>query len=357
MNIGIDARMYGPKQTGIGNYTKYLIEYLAKIDRENTYYVFLMRESFSSVKCQVSSFKKVLADFPWYSLAEQTLFLRTLLKYPLDVMHFPHFNAPLCYHKQFVVTIHDLTPKYFPGEKVGNSWLRRKAYEAVLSHAIKKSRAIITPSNTVKQDILKHFSVNPQKINVIYEGVPTITRKPANPQTVCNKKYILYVGVWRSHKNLKGLLEAFALLKRQGLPHKLLIVGEPDIYYNDISAHWKQLGLEGEIIATGFLQDDELVNCYERASLLVLPSFQEGFGLTPLQALSLGVQVAVSDIPVLREILGECAWYFNPHDPKDMARVIKKILEARIDNERIQILLNSYNWTTMAKKTLRLYQS
>ncbi|MBI3282464.1 glycosyltransferase, partial [Candidatus Curtissbacteria bacterium] len=249
VRIGIDARMYGPQQTGIGNYIKYLIEELVRLDKKNTYYIFLRKEEYSkfnnlssslnrlgiaqhlaSGKKRNSKFSKILADFPWYSLVEQTLFLRALLKEPLDLMHFPHFNVPLLYSRPFIVTIHDITPKFSPGEKAGSSWPRRRAYDAVLRHAMNTSRAIITPSQFTKNDILNYFTIPPEKIHVIYEGIPTYLRakdllsaksgmprrqilKSKNPpfgqnlaaRYVRSKNYLLYVGVWRSHKNLCGL--------------------------------------------------------------------------------------------------------------------------------------------------------
>ncbi len=362
MRIGIDARMYGPKQTGIGNYIKYLIEYLARADKENTYYIFLREENYKSFTLQPSRFKKVLADFPWYSLAEQTAFLRLLSQYPLDVMHFPHFNVPFFYQKPFVVTIHDLTPKFFPGEKVGRSWVRRKAYELVLRHSIEKSAVIITPSQFTKDDILKYFSVNTSKIRVIHEGIPFISESPTatnyKPQTT---NYILYIGVWRSHKNLAGLIKAFALLKKEGLPHKLVIIGDPDIYYERTSSLWKNLGLKKEVITPGFQKDGALTSWYKNASLLVLPSFYEGFGLTPLISLSLNVPVAVSDIGALREVLEDSAFFFDPSSPQDMARIMKEALTDKEERqrkvERARKLLKRYQWSRMAQETLRVYSS
>lgn len=362
MQIGIDARMYGPKQTGIGNYIKYLIEYLARIDKANHYFIFLRKEEYStSFQFPVSSFQKVLADFPWYSLAEQTAFLRVLSQCPLDIMHFPHFNVPLFYQKPFVVTIHDLTPKFFPGEKVGKSWLRRKAYDLVLRHAVKDSKAIITPSRFTKNDIIKHFPVDVHKIHVIHEGIPLTQLTATNYQLpVKVNPYILYVGVWRSHKNLEGLIKSFALVKKEGLPHKLVIVGDPDIYYERISRFWESLGLEGEVVAPGFQEEEALTQWYKRASLLVLPSLYEGFGLTPLTALSYSVPAAVSNIGALREILGDAAFYFNPEDPRDMARVIKKALtdkkSAKEKLSKSKALLRRYSWGNMTKKTLSIFE-
>jgi len=365
MNIGVDARMYGPKQTGIGNYIKYLIEELARLDKKNTYYIFLRKEEYSAFSVEHLAFKsqKILTDFSWYSLSEQTLFLRTLLKYPLDLMHFPHFNVPLLYRKPFVVTIHDVTPKLFPGEKTGASWLRRASYNAVLAHAARASRAIITPSQFTKNDILNYFTVNPNKIRVIYEGVPSYA--PSTETLKANeaneaKSYLLYVGVWRSHKNLQGLLQAFAILKKEGLPHSLVLAGPSGEYADEVKKIWQNLGLERWIIAPGFLSEEKLCSLYQNAACVVFPSFYEGFGLVPLEALQAGAPVAVSDIPSLREILGSSAFFFNPRDPQNMAQVINKTLTDKAArhkklNKAKRILLR-YSWEENAKKTLETYK-
>lgn len=369
MNIGIDARMYGPKQTGIGNYVSSLIDHLSLIDNKNTYHIFLGKEGYSRFRVQGKEFRfrKILADFPWYSLAEQTSFLFKLLMYPLDIMHFPHFNVPIFYYKPFIVTIHDLTPKFFPGEKTRTSWLRRKAYDSVLKHAIRASRSVITPSHFTKNDILRHFIVDRKKISVIHEGIPKLSFSEKRLALNQNNPYwplypipyLLYVGVWRSHKNLLGLLDAFALLKKDGLPHSLVLAGSSGQYFEEIRKASEELGLTKWILAPGFLSPEELFAYYANASCVVLPSLYEGFGLVPLEALKVGIPVAVSDIPPLREVLGKSAFFFNPHSPQSMAETIKRALfdeAARRQKMReAKRVLLRYDWKKHARKILALY--
>lgn len=362
MNIGIDARMYGPKQTGIGNYIKYLIEELLRLDEANTYYLFLAPQGYEHFVPPRAGVHKVKADFPWYSFGEQLGFARLLYRYPLDLMHFPHFNVPLLYRKPFVVTIHDLTPKFFPGEKVGKSWLRRQAYEVVLRHAIFGSRAIITPSRFTKDDILRYFAVDPDKIQVIPEGIPLPQEAiPSLPAWLTPLPYLLYVGVWRSHKNLAGLIKAFGIVKKEAdIAHKLVLIGDPDMYYQNLASLWEECGVQEEILPIGFQDDSRLFAWYAHASLLVLPSFYEGFGLTPLTSLALGVPVAVSRIGALQETLGNAAFYFDPHSPSDMARVIRLALSRPAMRQKkltqAALALPAYRWEAMAKATRKLFE-
>lgn len=351
MHIGIDARMYGPRQTGIGNYIKYLIAYLQDIDTANRYTLFLRNEAYRSLVLGNPRFTKVRANIDWYSVAEQTSFVSLLSRHPVDLMHFPHFNVPLWYRKPFVVTIHDLTPKLFPGEKVGKSFVRRLGYQIVLRHAIKRSQAIIAPSAFIKNDIMRNFTIPERKVQIIYEGIPLPPK--GSGKAPIQGHYILYVGVWRSHKNVEGLLRAFAKLKARGLPHALVLVGDPDIYRKAMQTAWESLGITKWLLIAGFQPEKAMEDWYAHADLLVLPSFSEGFGFTPLIARSYGVPVAVSDIPVLHEILGKEATYFNPYDVADMADTMVSALK---NKKRIpKGLRNRYQWDTMAKKTLALY--
>jgi len=356
MKIGIDARIYGPKQTGIGNYVKYLIEHLARIDKKNEYVIFLKKEDFASYAPPSFRHKKILAPYSWYSFQEQTCFLKTILDHRLDLFHFPHFNVPLFYNKPFIASIHDLTPMFIRQ----TSFLRKRAYDFVLSHAIKKSRAIITPTRAVKNDILANFSVTSEKIHVIPEGIPLKNSIAPKCPTLNPKPYILYVGVWREHKNLKGLIDAFKQLKNEGHNLRLVIVGEGGIYKDELMSYWTKLGLVKDITPVGFVDDQDLYGYYKNASLVVLPSFFEGFGLVPLEALNAGTPVAVSGIPALKEVLGGAAFFFDPHNVFDMTHTIKTALlnkDARKKKlEYAKNILTRYSWKENARKTLELYK-
>ncbi len=177
MCIGIDARFFGPKDKGFGRYTENLIRELEKIsDKETEFFVFLRKDRFDDYIPQKSNFHKVLADYKWYGIKEQTLYPIQLKKYHLDLMHFTHFNVPVFYRKKFIVTIHDLTLRYFPTKK--KNWknfiiypLKQLAYKIVFKRAINNSEKIIAISEYTKNDILKYYDINSDKIKVIHEGI------------------------------------------------------------------------------------------------------------------------------------------------------------------------------------------
>ena len=135
MRIGLDARMYSSKFTGIGRYAYELIENLAKIDARNEYVVFLNPPEYADFTPPGKNFKAVKVNAKHYSLAEQTSLLGKLLGANVDLVHFTHFNAPILYRRPFVVTIHDLTLSFFPGRKMTTP-LHRFAYHQTIKHAI-----------------------------------------------------------------------------------------------------------------------------------------------------------------------------------------------------------------------------
>jgi len=175
MRIGLDARFYGSSVgKGIGRYTQQLIVNLEKIDRQNEYFVFLRRENFDLYQPQNKNFHKVLADYKWYSFEEQVHFLFKLYRLRLDLVHFLHFNIPIFYFKKFIVTIHDLIHQKSSWKSstlpLFRFYFKKLAYFIVIKSAIKRSKKIITVSNFSKQEIIKHYRVNPNKIFVIYES-------------------------------------------------------------------------------------------------------------------------------------------------------------------------------------------
>ena len=176
MRIGIDARFYGPVGKGLGRYTEKLVGYLERVaDPDDEFFVFLRKENFDVYVPGNPRFRKVLADYPWYSISEQIFFPFLLRKYRLDVMHFPHFNVPILYERPFVVTIHDLILLRFPTVRnTTRSRLTYKmkylAYRLVIATAIRRAKVILTVSRFTERDILTAFPTAVGKTVVTYEG-------------------------------------------------------------------------------------------------------------------------------------------------------------------------------------------
>ncbi|MFA6097250.1 MAG: glycosyltransferase family 1 protein [Candidatus Paceibacterota bacterium] len=368
LTIGIDARMYGFAQTGIGNYIRHLIGCIFEFDKENYYVIFLLPEEFDNFKTPNDRIKKVKLSSKWYSWSEQLLFPFELYRQNLDLVHFTHFNSPILYFGKSAVTIHDITPFFFPGHKM-KSLLRRVGFRAVFYSSVKKASRVIAVSKNTKKDIVDHFRINGKKIDVVYEGVDgqfssqkdSAKISALKSKYALHKPFIFYTGVWRNHKNLVGLIEAFGVLKKEyKMDFDLVLGGNEDPYYPEVRKTWQKLGLEKDIRRIGFIAQEELPAFYNAASLFVIPSFYEGFGLIGLESFASGTPVISSNRTSLPEILGDAAIYFDPNNHREMAEKMRLVLtDKKLYNELIQKgfeQVKKYSWEKMGRETLKIYE-
>ncbi len=369
MRIGIDARMHGASFTGIGRYTAELIEHLAKQDGEHEYVLFMRKEPFESFKCPNDRFKKVLADFPHYSLGEQFGFNKILNKENLDLMHFTHFNAPIFYSRPFVVTIHDLTLSFFPGKKM-NGILQRMAYHKVIRSVTNKAKKIIAVSNHTKKDLVETLKVPEDKIAVIYNGVsakfggtePT-PRQELFKTLGLSRPFFLYTGVWRDHKNLVGLIRAFSAFNEEaGKQYELVITGSHNPTYHEVPDTVKELGVEGSVHLVGLVSEENIYALYLNALAYVFPSFYEGFGLPPLEAMQCGTPTLVSNVSAVPEICGEGnSLYFDPYSIDDMKAKMQELIKDPTLRQRLidrgMERVKFFSWEKMVGQVLEVYNS
>ncbi len=365
MRIGLDLRMKSGG-SGIGRYITELSHEILKLDKQNQYVLFF-RDDESSKDYEQYGQKIVIADIPHYSLAEQTRLPGILKNEDLDLIHFPHFNVPIFYRRPFIVTIHDLTHTLFPGKKKSH-FFHRLAYHLVFNSAIMKSKKIIAVSESTKKQILDRFGISPDKISVVYEGFNQAYKMMHKDEAftqVSNsfgikKPYILYVGVWRRYKNLPALAQAFDRLIEKGHDLELVLAGDKDPFYPEVEQKIFSIKHQHRIKALGRVSDGDLNRLYNGATLFVLPSLMEGFGLTALEAAATGTPIAASDIPTLREILGQGAEYFDPNNLDNMTDILSELLRKP---ERLEELSNLalkrasfFSWKKSAEETLKIYQ-
>ncbi len=370
MKIGIDARMYGTGFTGIGRYVHELITNLVETDDKNQYVLFMNNPEYENFKVPNRRVKKVLVNAAHYSFAEQIKFWWQLRKEKLDLMHFTHFNAPILYKKPSVVTIHDLTLHFYPGKKM-TSFHRRLAYQTVIKSITRHAKRVIAVSENTKKDLAELTHVKEDNIQVVYEGVNPEFREIKDPEVLKEirqkygivKPFLLYTGVWRSHKNLVNLIKAFSYLKRdESFDGQLVITGKEDPLYSEVRSTITDLGLEGDIVFTGMVPEAELPALYSAAKVYVFPSLYEGFGLPPLEAMACGTPVAASKASCIPEVCGEeNAIFFDPYDPPAMSDAIAKIwINDQLSQELVtkgRERIKDFSWKTMAKEILNIYES
>ncbi|MEI6378513.1 MAG: glycosyltransferase family 1 protein [Candidatus Falkowbacteria bacterium] len=368
--IGIDARFYGPVGKGLGRYAQEVIDRLLVLDQTNHYVVFLTKDNFDVFYTDNPRVKKVLADVRWYSWDEQFKMPKIIDNELLDLMHYLHFNVPFLARTPFVVTIHDLILYRYPTVRASTLypiyyWFKNMAYRLIINMAVRRSRKIIAVSEFTKQDIIKQFNVNPDKVAVTYEGIATFaetTAAQADSQAVLarltiNKPYLLYVGNAYPHKNLEWLINSLADSNLQDI--NLVLVGREDYFYKRLKELAATKSQPDKFIFPGFVTDKDLKVLYQQALAYVFPSFYEGFGLPPLEAMALGCPVLSARTSSLPEVLGAAALYFDPQDQQSLLAVIDQMLNNEPLRQQMIVLgkarSNVFSWQECAAKTLAIY--
>ena len=371
LKIGIDARMYS-ESFGIGRYILEITKrmFLEKNDIE--WVIFMNDPAFSKYKFP-KNVRKVLVNAGHYSLAEQTSFAHILHKEKCDLVHFCNFNLPLLFRGKFVVTIHDTTINFFPGKKM-NSWWRKAAYNMVMRNAVQNSAKIITVSQNTKNDVIRLFG-NSKSREILDKKIEPILIAPSDEfhpisdlEKVQIKKkynlppeYIIYTGNWREHKNLVGLLKSFAILRKSFPQLELVITGKEDPHYPEVLEISRDLELEGSVKFVGCVDFNDLKKLTAAAIVYVFPSFYEGFGMPPLEAMACKVPCAVSNTSAIPEVCGDAVLYFDPKNTEEMAQQITKLLNEPKSRE---ILISKglervkmFDWEKVAEKTLTIYKN
>ncbi|MBU1446532.1 glycosyltransferase family 4 protein, partial [Patescibacteria group bacterium] len=282
---------------------------------------------------------------------------------------FTHFNAPFLYMGKSIVTIHDMTLSYYPGRKK-RSIIHRLGYHLTFRSAVHKAIKVITISENSKKDLMKLIGTREEKIQIIYQGVGE-EFKPM-PQNVIEESmeklnisdpFFLYTGVWRSHKNIPNMIKAFNEIKAH--PEcknlKLIMTGNENPLYPEIKETIENCNLGNEVIFTGLVPEKDLIALYNAAQMYIFPSFYEGFGLPPLEAMACGTPVAASNSSSIPEVAGEDnAVFFNPENYKEMAEKIYELYSNKALQEKLIKRgferIKHFQWETTAKETLNLYK-
>ncbi|OGE34501.1 hypothetical protein A3C32_04120 [Candidatus Daviesbacteria bacterium RIFCSPHIGHO2_02_FULL_41_14] len=363
MRIGIDARMYD--ESGIGRYLRNLISHLGKLDKHNSYFV-LLQEKNIHIKLP-KNFSKIKANFGWYGLKEQWELPGILSKLNLDVVHYPHFNVPLLYSGKFVVTIHDLIHQHFTDQETSTKRelvqkIKKYGYKKVFNFAVNKSQKIITPTISIKNQLIKEWSINSEKIKATHEAVEDELIKLVaknNSAVLVTGSYLFYVGNAHPHKNLEKLITVFRQLRLTHPELQLVLSGKENYFWRRVQKLVQDDAIQG-VVFTGFITDEQMATLYKNALAFVFPSLEEGFGIPLLEAMAFGCPVVASNIPVIKEVGEDAVFYF---DPKDEIEMRGKLLQV-IENSRLRKVLTDrglkhykkFSWENLAQQTLEVYK-
>lgn len=368
MKIGFDATSLCRKKTGIEYYTLNLIKSLLRFDRTNLYVIFFRKEIPSELEEFRGTAKFIVSPFDNQIFCEQIWLPYIALKEKVDFVHFPAFPPGLFSLKRFVFTIHDVTIWKYPKTL---SWKGKFYFRPLSILGAKRASKIITVSEVSKNDIAKYTHCKIGKVINAGEAVPldfkkeigrNLSREIRNKYNL-PKKFILSVNSIEPRKNISNLLLAFRIFrdKYKDHPHKLVLVGRKAWGTDKITWEIQELKLNEDVILTGYVPTQDLAAIYKLADIFVFPSIYEGFGLPPLEAMACGVPVIASDIPTLKEVLGDAALFIDPHSPENIASVIKDLISNQEEKELLAKKgferFKLYSWDKVVQETIRIYES
>jgi len=371
MRIGIDARSILKQRTGVGNYTFNLIKHLSRLDGENRYVLFYSHHL--NVKSVIPEMEKRNFENRFIRFPNKLLnFMWATVKWPkidrfvgkVDVYHSPTFCLNALARGRSLFTIHDLNFLAYPRFAIRSG---RWHYAFKIKSYAEEADAIIAVSRSTKAEILKYLKVPEEKIQVIYEGCSPAFRPLPRDESKrkIREKYnipgdfILYVGTLEPRKNLKGLIQAYHR-SRAREDFLLVLAGGKGWKYKHIFRLVSQLDLKDKVIFTGYVPDSDLPALYSSASLFVYPSFYEGFGLPPLEAMACGIPVIVSRTTSLPEVVGDAGVYVDPMEVEQISTAIDTVLaDAQLRHtlqKRGLKRAKLFTWEKTARETLKLYR-
>lgn len=355
MLIGIDtSRITKPHLTGTETYCLEIIKAMAKLDETDDFLLYAQKDPRPRLGNLPDNFKVRIIPFPklWSQIR---LSWEMLVKKP-DVLFVPSHLVPIIHPKNTVVTLHDLGFKHFPElyppkELLYHNW--------GMNFSAKHGKKIITPSEFTKKDLIQTYTLNPDKISVVWHGIDQEFFKP-NPD-IKKKKTIFFIGRLEEKKNIIGMIRAYEFLrKEQSVKHKLILAGSPGYGYENIVKTIETLPQEirHDIILPGYVSQKEYLKFLQEADIFLFTTFFEGFGLPVIEAMSAGVPVVASNTTSIPEITANAAVLCDPKNPLQIAAACSKIINS--DRFKKSLILKGrvrakiFTWEKAAQKTLEV---
>lgn len=420
MIIGIDAsRANRAHKTGTEWYSYYLIKWLARLDDKNEYILYVDEplkgglldltsvntydpgsenvieydeDGFQKIKSPHNNFKAKVLKWPFYYFwTLGRLSLEMLFKSP-DVLFIPSHTLPLIHPKKSIVTIHDVG--FETDEKLydkvhmnPNSDKTGKLLNLIVNivtfgkykanpidycrwstnYIINHAKKVITVSEFSKHEIIKNYKVKKNKVVTIHNGYnKQLYKTKVDPDILSeilikygiDGPYFFYIGRIEKKKNVPALIEAYQMMreKNKDIKLKLVLAGDASYGYDEVKYIIREYNLVDQVLLPGWVEEEDLPYLYQGSSGFVFPSCYEGFGIPLPQAMASEVPIITSDIPAIKEVVGDSACFFDPNNKESIARALEKIA---VDSELTKNLIEKgkervkdFDWELCAKKTL-----
>lgn len=364
--IAIDCRILGWKHSGMTRYLDNILKAIKLFDKRNSYFLLTpgnvilgknyLDTTFEQVSLSSNEFIYKFIDTP-----------RFLKKEKIDIYWSPTPELPVWRVRncKYISTIHDIAYEY------NRDWfsfkVRLMSILGYYAHSARMANHIFAISNFTKNEVLKKYRIAPEKITVTYEGVDdrfvplekNTVREHLRERFDIKSKYIFYIDTVRS----RNLISAFSdLVKSEWKDFDIVLVclGKFGDETQKPLLLAKEYGISEKIIhIEDFISDFDLNNLYSGCEFFVSPSFYEGFGLTPLEALQSGAAILVSDVTSLPEVFQDAALYCDPYDSNDIKSKMNELY--RDQSKKNEILKNSrklfeiYDWNIVAGKIRAIF--
>jgi glycosyltransferase involved in cell wall biosynthesis len=368
LKIGIDCRCLEGEKTGVGVYLSNLMQHIL--------------ESANQPMCFICYFWGKPPSLPWMKgprikkriikpIVQNNFFWSTfqlpfyLAKDKVDILHAPSYTTPFIKTRKTIVTIHDISYAVNPAWYSYKSDIIRRRY---YYQSAKSADIILTVSEFSKNEIIKYYQINPEKVIVTYHGLDKKFLQNLDDNTVQNilKKYhidgdyVLYVGSIHPRRNIERLIEAFIKLKNEYERFhtlKLVLTGKDE---GSLKKLLLLYGKRNDLIFTGYVPEEDIILFYKRAKCFTFLSFYEGFGFPILESMASGIPTLISDIQVFREIFKDNSLLVDPYDVDKIKNCLFRILtDEYLRNtlsRKSKEYATSFLWKTTAKKTLDAYK-
>ncbi len=380
MRIAIDYTAAIRQGAGVGNYVRSLVDAMLAQDTTNQYTLLTSgrptRErpfpNGQNVRGRSIFIPDRYLNILWYRW--RLPLYATYFTGQVDIYHGPDFVLPPLNGKlRKVVTVHDLAflehPEYAVPEL--RAYLTKVVPEAVASADI-----VAAVSQATGQTLIKHFKTPAEKITVIPNGIRPSFRRITDPILLgaTRHKYglkhplVLGVGTLEPRKNHLGLIKAFYQAqasggkgKKQQRPAMLALAGGPGWLYDETRQLVAELKLEKKVRFLGRVSELELITLYSLADVFAFPSFFEGFGVPPLEAMACGAPVITSNTSSLPEVVGDAALLVDPHNTNELAHAVTRLIEDEQLREELRQKgyqqVKQYTWPNSARKMLSVYEA
>lgn len=362
MRIALDCRTVTAPKTGDRTYALNLLRELARVDTDNEY-LYYTWEPTTLTEVGSPRVRSVLLPasprWTWTPFA----FPRDLGRQRADLAHVQYLIPPIA-PCPVITTIHDVAFRRFPGLF---PLKHRVLLNALIPLATHNSAAIITGSESTRQDLIELFGVAPEKIVVtpyaadpIYQPMDRdAARRAVRSRLRVPSPYLLSVGVLQPRKNLPRLVRAYNRIATR-IPHRLVVVGKEGWAGEELQAAIAEAPPGREPLFTGYVADADLPALYAGADLFLYPSLYEGFGLPPLEAMACGTAVITSNTSSLPEVVGDAGVTVDPLNTEELAAAIEALLH---DEPRRQTLetaglarARQFTWERTARETVEVYR-